>query len=111
MEILKMTVEEMEDILEHVWGILRVDTLQAVYGYKPTAHNLYLLDAQLQQVQRKVQQLPSDELSCWLRYTYMWAESLPTWQPLFNTAYAIMLERQPREIVEGDLLGGLFPKD
>ena len=105
-----MTTEEMEDILEHIWGILRVDSLDAVLGRtKPTMQNLYLLDQQLMQVQRKAQQLRSEELSTWLRYTYHWSESLPTWQPLFNTSYGIMLQRHPREIVDGNLLYGLFP--
>jgi len=111
METLKLTTEQMEDILEHIWGILRVDSLQAIFGYRPTVQNLFMLDQQLQQVQRKANQLPSDELSTWLRYTYNWSDSLPTWRPLFHTSYAIMLERLPREIVEQDLLHGLFPKD
>lgn len=109
-ETLKMTIQEMQDILEEIWGILRIGAF-AFWNVQPTVENLFRLDQRLQQVQRKAAQLQSDELSTWLVYTHNWSDSLPTWKPLFDTSYVIMLQRHPRDMVEHNLLGGLFPKD
>lgn len=99
-----MQVGRLTEIADEVFDLIGVTD---VFGFlDETTGDMWKLDSRLQEVMRSIHSFSTIELAMYLRASASRSDSLPTWQPLLNSAYELGMTRSDQV---DDIFYGLMP--